>query len=134
MRYVKLNVLVCTFYCEYIKVHHVYHLATMWWCRWSPDSKWLCIPDTRWTSLQWCQIEWFYIVVCELNIREKFHFDWTVVCVFWEVVFIQHRSQFVIPGLFKNTERKTVNRNSLPTSTKKEIGIYITWFLFGLFL
>ena len=28
-------------------------------CWWSPASIWLCIPDTRWTSLQWCQIEWW---------------------------------------------------------------------------
>ena len=56
-------------------------------------------------------------------------------CGFWEVVFMQHWAQFVIPGCYLNTKQKKLKRcDPLSTSTIKNRDIYITWLLIGLFL
>ena len=75
----------------------IYYKISICVMLWSPDSTWLCILETRWTSPEWCHIEWRYIV--------KLHFDWTVDCEFEKLCsYIGHNSWF--HGCFKTQDGK----------------------------
>ena len=83
---------------------------------------------------EWCQIEWWYMFVCEINIREELHFDWTVEGIFWEVVFILQwsitiRDSLVVIGTRTENGKK---KDFLPTSTDTHMVICIRWFLIGI--